>query len=126
MACSQCGSGWTPARQFLSAITHVLTAAAETAFDQKIGYRAHPYASSLMEMHALTRHPGEDIIELVGGLTGGTMRTFGETLSFDSMARHAMEEAIIRAAGLDPDQWGVCVNCYPDGIAESDTDEENA
>lgn len=62
-----------------------------------------------------------EFIEFTSGLTGREPKGLGH----DAIDRHRATKAIIEAAGLDPDEWGICDTCdgasvHPDDQGDLD------
>jgi hypothetical protein len=60
--------------------------------------------------------PSPDIEQLGTGLAG---RAANGVMGHDSLDRWRATDALIRAAGLDPDVWGICPTCDGDGSVEA-------
>lgn len=122
--CPDCWQGWTWARAWVGTIAYRLGMLNKSAKDTSVvdfptmhpWLRDDPYppersAWALAGLRragvdaALTSPPGEDIVPLVDGLH--QLAQEGISVGYD----HILERAIIRAAGLDPDTWGICQRC---------------
>lgn len=55
--------------------------------------------------------------ELTGGLAGRAPRAWGH----DALDRCEATNKVIRAAGLDPQVWGICPTCKGDGKLPADS-----
>lgn len=117
--CPACDRGYTPAREWLEALTQLLlmlpdeTPENHNPGDMRRG-RLHPYLEQLENRpHA---RPTSEIAELTGGLAGRAPRApFGH----DASDQWAATNAIITAAGCDPEKWGRCTTCHGHAVLES-------
>ena len=107
--CPHCVDGTTPARARLSDIVSLLTLSADDARRRQ----NHPYFTMINQ--AIRRRfqsvPSTDLESLIQGLSGGDRGTLGY-----SSSDYAIEKKIIEAAGLNPDDWGICIFCKGDDI----------
>jgi hypothetical protein len=126
----QCLGGCTPARAWMSQIVHLLLMLYDDLAEQRRGsWRMHPYFDSvpkpwrtnenimdrLRNPNPAAPRPSADIAELASGLAGRAPGLLGH----DAINQWAAENTIIKAAGLDPDVWGVCPQCEGHGSVEA-------
>ncbi|MBG0818344.1 hypothetical protein [Planomonospora sp. ID82291] len=118
--CPACRYGHTAAREWLETFTHLLlmladetTAAVRRKRARGQATTMHPYFQHLLDQPP-TR-PGDDIEELTVGLAGRPPRDG----MHDGLDRWNATKAIITAAGLDPQTWGVCARCSGEGRIEA-------
>ncbi|MFI1889827.1 hypothetical protein [Streptomyces jumonjinensis] len=97
--CPDCELGSTPARDWLAALVQLLMMLPEDRAT------THPYITALARRPS--RAPGPEIAELTTGLAG-RRGPFGH----DSTDEWKAASKIIKAAGLDPDTWGICPACH--------------
>ncbi len=106
--CPDCSNGYTQARERLEEMAHLLLVAGNDVVRGK----THPW-SSQSAVHGEYR-PGRDMLELTDGLAG--RKHDGTVFGYDSCARWSTVKAIIKAAGLDPDTWGICPTCEGEAV----------
>lgn len=107
--CPDCESGYTVDRRWLQAITHLLLVAGEDGQGRRDPL--HPWLQAVG--YRPTERPTKAMAELSGGLAGRAPRApFGH----DACDRWGAEKAIIKAAGLDDETWGICPTCKGDAI----------
>lgn len=110
-----CVHGWTAAGAFLNTVVRDLllagSQAAEAAQAEPRELRRngrlwpHPYLTETLNR---TPFPSSDLAELTTGLAGRpSSRPFGH----DSLDSWSAAKAVVKAAGLDPEVWGVCPEC---------------
>lgn len=116
-----CFNGFTASRAWVHSVAYLLLMLDDDRRDQERGRPMHPYFHSLeihphysrewYEQHGLfTRtlpRPGADIVAFGTGLAGRE----GGWLGHDGCDQWTAEKSVIRAAGLDPDTWGICQKC---------------
>lgn len=99
--CDKCdGSGCTSGRQLLESIVHLIMMSGEHG---KKG-DSHPWLDDL----PFSAKPSPDLAELTHGLAG---RGPNLPLGHDALDRYSATKKIIKAAGLDPNKWGICSKC---------------
>ncbi|TMR14075.1 hypothetical protein ETD86_29455 [Nonomuraea turkmeniaca] len=110
--CPACRHGFTSAREWLEALAYLLLmlpneTPAAAARKRAHGRSAamHPFLASLMERPG--QRPSDDIEGLTAGLAGRPPR-HGDHDDHDVWNA---TRAIVSAAGLDPDVWGICGRC---------------
>lgn len=104
--CKECdGKGLTYARQHLENLVHLILVAGECSTRGE----SHPW---LNVGCAPSEPPSKDMMELTTGLAGRKPSFIGH----DSLDRWTAVDKIIKAAGLNPKQWGVCLNCKGEGV----------
>lgn len=112
--CPKCdGHGVTSGRQWLGQITQLLLMAGCAAADHRPPL--HPWLHDIFA-HVDDQWPSPDMAELTTGLAG--RGPFGR-MGHDAIDRMNAVDAIIKAAGLDPEKWGTCPACSGDGIEAS-------
>lgn len=113
--CGTCGGrGETTARAWVGQIAHLLMVLDDDLDAQARGRDLHPW---LRDTGCLARgvRPSADIREFGTGLAGRESGGFGH----DGIDRWRATDALIRAAGLDPDVWGKCPTCDGTGSIEA-------
>lgn len=119
--CEACGGrGETTARQWVQQIAHLALIADDDLDAQARGRELHPWLRDSGTVAWGTR-PSADYREFGTGLAGRRGSSFG---GHDALDRFAATDALIRAAGLDPETWGKCSAC--DGRGENPTPEQLA
>lgn len=107
----ECFDGHSPGRQYLCAIVQLLAIAGENGLGSRgVSIWPHPYIQSLPGTPRLNGQavgPTRDLAELTERLAGRAPSLFGH----DAVDRWRIESAIIKAAGLDPETWGICSVC---------------
>ena len=105
--CPDCENGYTKARKRLQNLVQLLLISAENSL------RGENH--SWCEYLPMTGQevPSRDILELTEGLTG---RKLDSLFGYDAIAQGDAENAIIKAAGLDPKVWGICPTCKGNAI----------
>lgn len=112
--CETCdGHGDTTARQWAQASAAMLMMLAEDVREQERGRPMHPYFDNY-STYGYGSRPSKDILELTSGLAGRGPRFMGH----DSIDNWNALKAIIIAAGLDPETWGICQDCKGNGSTE--------
>jgi hypothetical protein len=115
--CPDCVNGWTNAAEWLQTYCHRLTMLADDTVSAERGRGLHPWLNSDPYPPTDRRgngqplRPGPDIVDLVKGL--GARESF---MGFSG--DHSVFNTIVRAAGLDPDTWGLCATCDGHGTVE--------
>lgn len=110
--CAACnGRGYTPARQWVEALTRDLLMLDDDLRAQAQGRPLHPYLAG--GGHYLNARPSADIAEFGTGLAGRESGFIGH----DALDNWRATAKVIEAAGLDPKVWGMCTNCH-DGRVE--------
>lgn len=116
--CGGCGGrGEVSARLWLRAVAHMLLMLEDDLTEQQRGRPMHPYFNDFYTTGYGTR-PSREISEVVKGLLGERYRD-PDWLGRDVIDGWAATEAIIRAAQLDPDRWGICGTCDGQGSVEN-------
>ena len=124
-----CMNGSTPARAWVGQLAHMLLMLDDDRSSQQRGRRMHPYFDSvprpfgtntdlfarLRDPYPRVPRPSEDIAEFGTGLAGRE----GGWLGHDAIDRWRATNAVIKAAGLDPDVWGICQECQGHGSVEA-------
>ncbi|MEU4234893.1 hypothetical protein AB0F17_62360 [Nonomuraea sp. NPDC026600] len=112
LPCPACRRGYTAAREWVDALAFLLLMLPDETPAAAVRKRArgrsaamHPFVASLMERPS--ERPDDGIEELTAGLAGRPPRD-GDHDDLDVMKA---SRAIVAAAGLDPDVWGVCNRC---------------
>lgn len=112
-------TGTTAAREWVSTLTHLLLMLANEAparKNQRLGSsrrgELHPWLQSMNYRPRVP--PSDDIIELTSGLAGRMPSAMGH----DSIDYWHAADAIVAAAGLDPEVWGICTTCHGEGVTE--------
>ena len=111
--CPDCRNGTTPGREWLSALSRMILMLDEDLRAQERGQPLHPYLAALENVYT-NRRPTADVRALGTGLAGREAGWFGH----DACDSWAAEKAIITAAGLDPETWGICPTCSGHGSIE--------
>lgn len=115
--CQACGGrGETPARLWLVATAHMLLLLEDDLTDQERGRPMHPYFNDYYTTAYGTR-PSPDISDVIKGLLGERYRG-RDWIGHDAIDGWVAAAAVIRAAGLDPDTWGICQDCGGHGSTE--------
>jgi hypothetical protein len=112
--CPDCRIGTTPGREWLSALVRMILMLDDDLRDQQLGRPLHPYLAELQNVYTDQR-PTSDVKALATGLAGREAGFHGH----DACDTWAAERAIVTAAGLDSDTWGICPTC--DGHASVET-----
>lgn len=118
--CSCGGSGYTTARQRLDELVRLILLSGEDANRGK----CHPYFSEMGSLYS-TRGitPSPDMVELSTGLAGREPSFLGH----DACDAWRASRAVIIAAGLPEDAWGICQNCKGEGsVWDSPENKEKA
>lgn len=111
--CPSCdGSGYTEARMWLLVIVRILMRAGHHAAFPNGRIEHFPD-----EMEFLEYPPPAELEILTSALAG---KKPWKHAGYDPKGDHQATLKIIRAAGLDPDQWGVCPVCQGEGRVESE------
>jgi hypothetical protein len=114
--CGTCaGRGETTARQWVGQIAHLLMVLDDDLNAQTRGRDLHPWLRDTGCL-AWGVRPSADIREFGTGLAG---RESDGSLGHDGIDRWRATDALIRAAGLDPDVWGKCSTCDGTGSIEA-------
>jgi hypothetical protein len=114
--CADCGGrGETTARRWVGQITHLLLMLDDDLEAQTRGRGLHPYLHDTGSVVDQRTRPSPDIREFGTGLAGRE----GSFLGHDAIDRWRATEAVIRAAGLEPTQWGLCPTCGGTGSVEA-------
>ena len=110
--CGDCdGRGMTTARCWVEHLMSMVLMLNTDLNDQARGRPMHPYFDGVGHYGG---RPSPDIFELVHGLAGR-----GDPGGWsDALDRWAATKNLIRAAGLDPEVWGICVVCAGHGTVE--------
>lgn len=118
----QCMNGSTPARAWAQVVVRLLLQLDDDRHAHAQGRPMHPYFDSLptpsrthdnlMDRHFRDRRPtvprpSPDIAELGTGLAGRPSGFLGH----DSIDTWRATDTVVKAAGLDPDKWGICPAC---------------
>jgi hypothetical protein len=107
--CPRCkGKGVTSAHERLTDLVGLIMLSGEDARREK----CHPYFNNAPLYYTQNMHVGKDMIILTEGLAGREMSMMGH----DSCDKWQAVNKIIKAAGLDPKKWGMCVECKGEGI----------
>lgn len=111
---AECDNGYTTAGQWLSCIVRTLGGLATSARSGQL----HPWEERI----ALNpgKAPGEDMVDLVKGLSGDSEIRFG------SFRAYTAAQTIMRAAGVDPETWGICPVCHGHSIHPDDFEVSEA
>ena len=118
--CEACdGRGITTARLWVEHVAHLALIVDEDLERQERGRDLHPYMRDSGAVTFGTR-PSSDYRAFSTGLAGREPRAFGH----DAVDRWCATTALIRAAGLDPETWGICPDCGGEG--ENATPEQLA
>jgi len=124
-----CMSGSTPARAWVGQLAHMLLMLDDDRRAQHRGRPMHPYFDSvprpttthedffdrMRNPRPVVPRPSEDIAEFGTGLAGRE----GGWLGHDAIDRWNATDALIKAAGLDPEVWGICQACGGHGSVET-------
>ncbi|GAA2107949.1 hypothetical protein [Streptomyces synnematoformans] len=118
--CPDCERGYTAAAEWLHTVAGRLGMVAEDIGEQRRGRPMHPWLAEdgyppLNRTHRVAR-PTEDILDLVAGLTGEDRERPTHWLGSTGGGRIAVK--IVKAAGLDPEVWGICPTCQGHGTVE--------
>lgn len=108
--CPDCDNGATTARDYLGSLAHLILV---TANDARRG-ECHPWTHKIPL--SPDAPPSEDMLELSEGLAGRPCDFMGH----DAIDRWNATKAIIEAAGLDPEEWGICDTCGGNAIHPDD------
>lgn len=111
-ACS--GRGFTSARLWVEQIATLALIVDEDRNAQTRGHDLHPYLRDSGTIAYGTR-PSPDYAEFGAALAGRPCDPFGH----DAVNRWHATEVLIKAAGLDPETWGVCAACGGHGSFET-------
>ena len=103
----ECDTGYTPARKWLQAIVHLLMMLGPAATKRE---RLHPWLEELPLRPKFL--PNDEAIKLCNSLAGREPSFLGH----DSCDNWNAEKKVIKAAGLNPDKWGICPTCKGDAI----------
>ena len=107
--CPACnGVGDTSDRRWLESFVNLILLAGEHPH-RTDGRGLHPYIADLMDA---SRPPTMAFSDLTAGLAGRAPRG---VLGHDALDRWAATSAIVKAAGLDPNTWGICPTCKGEG-----------
>ena len=98
----------------VEAITNLFLTLDEDRRSQHQGRPMHPYLTALRNVYT-ARRPGPEIADLGTGLAGREMGFLGH----DSIDQYRATSAVIKAAGLDPETWGICPMCQGHGAVET-------
>jgi hypothetical protein len=108
--CSDCGGrGTTPARQAVEHVANLLLMLDDDRAAQARGQALHPYFGGYLDVR-----PSADVAAFGTGLAGREAGFIGH----DAVDRWSATEKVIRAAGLDPQVWGICPTCEGHGNVE--------
>lgn len=115
--CGTCGGrGETTARQWVGQIAHLLMMLDDDLDAQARGRELHPWLRGTGCVVDEGQRPSPDIREFGTGLAGReSMGFFGH----DAIDRFRATDALVHAAGLDPDVWGKCATCNGSGSIEA-------
>lgn len=106
--CPHCtGNGYTAAHERLDSLVRLLLLSGEDSLRGK----DHPYFEWIGKyVGGFEKSPSPDMHELTSGLSGDgpNGRSYSNT--------YRANQAIIKAAGLDPETWGICTECKGEGI----------
>lgn len=106
--CEPCdGSGATSALLHLDNLVGLIM----TAGADSVRGTFHPW---LRVGNAPDKAPSSEMAELTTGLSGRDPKN--SPFGHDSLDWGKAVETIIKAAGLDPEVWGICKNCLGEGI----------
>lgn len=119
-SCSDCDGGATATRQWLEGIAHIILMLDDDLLAQRAERPIHPWLAQLAT-HPASR-PSPDAAELGLGLAG---RSGAGPFGHDAIDRWRTTAAIIKAAGLDPETWGICPTCKGTALA-FDSEEQRA
>lgn len=106
--CPDCDNGYTAARERLQDLISLIML---SGTDSQKGQN-HPYFVNNFALYHNNIIPSPDMAELTIGLAGRNMSFIGH----DACDKWSAEKKIIKAAGLDPDIWGICKFCNGDAI----------
>jgi len=102
--CPDCENGQTAAGSALEHLVHLILIAG----DDSVRGTVHPWL-----IEAGVSSLSSDMSELSVGLAGRSPSPFG---GHDACDRWSATKAIVKAAGLDPEKWGICKTCGGDAI----------
>jgi hypothetical protein len=119
---SQCVSGVTPARAWVAEIAHLALMLDDDLRDQQRERPMHPYFDSIPKPWATGEdlfsvmsgratpapRPSSDIVEFGAGLAGREASGF---MGHDGIDQWRATDKLLAAAGLDPEVWGICLEC---------------
>lgn len=137
--CSPCGgNGRTPASLWVQAIGLMIEDIAQDLSAQEHGKKAHPYLTEHMPHEPRTTgkisedkthwvqepavmRPTPDFQEFVQGLLSEEEKKVHERRATGPFSSYSYQVglALVRAAGLDIDTWGICPACEGHGTTES-------
>ena len=110
--CPACnGVGDTSDRRWLESFVSLILLAGEHPH-RKDANGLHPYLARLPRVIGASQPPSMAFADLTAGLAGRAPRG---VLGHDALDRWAATSAIVKAAGLDPDTWGICPTCKGEG-----------
>ncbi|MGH3924413.1 MAG: hypothetical protein ACRDTT_16385 [Pseudonocardiaceae bacterium] len=112
-----CLRGETAARAWVAQVTRLSLMLDDDRAAQERGRPMHPYFDSFPKPWRTggVPRPSPDIAEFGAGLAGRESGSLGH----DSLDQWQAEKKILRAAGLDPDVWGICPECAGHGSVEA-------
>ena len=114
--CPKCLHGYTMARKRLADLVSLLLLSGSDSMKKT----CHPYFRDAPLFHSEGAVCGKDMAELTTGLAE---RPPEGPLGHDVIDSWKAEDKIIKAAGLDPETWGVCQECKGSGVVnEEQTD----
>lgn len=111
-----CVAGHTSARAWLHDLVQLTLMTGSAA--QRPDRDLHPWLEDLSLRP--DGHPTPDAVDLTTGLAGREPGSLGH----DGSDRFQATQKIIRAAGLDPDTWGICPACGGHGVHPDDVPPE--
>lgn len=117
--CDDCyGTGQTPGRNRLEDFIRLMVLSAEDALSDR---RQHPYFNS--DCFFSDGEPGGDFVDLIRGLSPD--KPYRDTTDMHGR-QWEVSKSILKAAGLDPETWGMCPTCsknvHKDGDSGSGID----
>jgi hypothetical protein len=114
VACAECDQrGSTAARRWVEQIANLLLMLDDDLRAQARGQGIHPYLHDTGS-YAWNVRPSPDIADFGEGLAGRAPGFLGH----DAIDHWSATKKVIEAAGLDPEQWGICPACGGHGSIE--------
>lgn len=116
-----CLNGETAARAWVGKVAYLLLMLDDDRSAQQRGRPMHPYFDSVPRPYGppptydSNARPSADIAEFGAGLAGRE----GSLMGHDALDHWSTKEKVIRAAGLDPEVWGICPRCYGHATVEA-------
>lgn len=111
--CPSCkGLGITSGRRWLSLVVAELLATGDASWHQR-AYHSNWFDDTLEDEDGC--HPNHDLGDLCTALAG---REPDRLVGHDEMDKWEASDKIIKAAGFDPQVWGVCQECKGEGAIE--------